>query len=93
MITVDPETKKAVYNPDFYVMKHFSAFVEDGAVRLGLRGPWAGDTLAFRKLNGDYVLAMLNPFEETKEVCLELEGERYTFELPPLSFNSVVLSA
>jgi O-Glycosyl hydrolase family 30. len=38
MIAIDPATRKAVYNPDYYVMKHFSSFVRDGAVLLGTRG-------------------------------------------------------
>jgi len=93
MITVDPESKRAIYNPDFYVMKHFSAFVEDGSICLGLKGPWAGDTLAFKKMNGDYVFIMLNPFEEAKEVRFELENKLFVFDLPPLSFHSVVVAS
>ena len=92
LITVDPATGKAEFNPDYYVMKHFSAFVEDGAIRLGLKGPWAGDTMAFRKKNGELVLVILNPFEDARTVRFETGGTRYAFELEPLSFHSIVLS-
>lgn len=31
MITIDPITKQIIYNPEFYVVKHFSHFIECGA--------------------------------------------------------------
>ncbi|MEL6535960.1 MAG: glycosyl hydrolase family 30, partial [Bacteroidota bacterium] len=31
MITINTDTKQVTYNPEFYLMKHFSAFVEPGA--------------------------------------------------------------
>ncbi len=36
MITIDPQSKRAILNPDYYVMKHFSSVVPDGSVRLGM---------------------------------------------------------
>lgn len=91
MITIDPATKKAVYNPDYYVMKHFSSFVRDGAVLLGTRGAFAADTLAFRNPDGSLVFEVFNPFGERVEFDAEVDGELYGVMLEPKSINSVII--
>lgn len=91
MVTVVPETGEVIYNPDYYVMKHFSAFVQQGAVRLGARGTFAGDSLAFRNPDGSLVLELYNPFGTPFTVDFTLDGEDYFFPLEPKSVNSVLL--
>lgn len=92
MITVDPASGSVTYNPDFYVMKHFSAPIARGAVRLGANGTFAGDSLIFRNPDGSLVLELFNPFQRVLTVALELEGTVYHFPLEPQSVNSIVLS-
>ena len=92
MVTVDPAAGAAVCNPDFYVMKHFSAPIRRGAVRLGARGSFAGDSLVFRNPDGSVVLELFNPFDRVFTVGVELEGETYHFPLEPRSVNSIVLA-
>lgn len=91
MITIDPAEKRAIYNPDFYVMKHFSSVIERGAVRLGAVGSFAGDSLVFRNPDGSYVLELFNPFKHNFSVIFKAEGEKYYFEMEPQSFNSVLI--
>jgi glucosylceramidase len=91
MITIDPVDKKAVYNPDYYVMKHFSSFVRDGATLLETKGAFAADTLAFRNPDGSFVFEVFNPFKKTVEFDLELEGDLYGVLLEPESINSVIM--
>jgi glucosylceramidase len=38
MISVDKPTQTVTYNPHFYAVKHFSHFVNPGALRLDLVG-------------------------------------------------------
>jgi hypothetical protein len=48
MITVDPQTRRLTYQPEFHLMKHFARFIEPGAGgRGGRRGmrPAAGPLL------------------------------------------------
>jgi glucosylceramidase len=92
MITVDPATKTATFNPEYYVMKHFSHFVSPESKRIGLKGPWTGNTLAFVKPNGDKVVVIANPFAEMKVVRLSDGKMVYTFELEPDSFNTIVFN-
>lgn len=92
MVTVDPATGAVTYNPDFYVMKHFSSCVQRGAVRLGASGTFAGDSLIFKNPDGSMVLELYNPFAREFTVELELENERYRFDLEPKSVNSIILT-
>lgn len=89
MITINPVDRSVTYNPDYYVMKHFSAFVKDGAVRLGIRGAFAGDTLAFKNPDGNIILVTLNPFKENKVLTFKLKDQVYSFELLGKSINSI----
>jgi glucosylceramidase len=91
MITVKPDTKEYVLNPDFYVMKHFSNIVKDGAVRLGLTGTFAADTVGFQNPDGSYAFVLFNPFTRVLPVELKVEGETRLFSLPPQSINSIVI--
>lgn len=91
MVTVDPGQKRAVFNPDFYVMKHFSNPIRPDAVRLGIKGHMAADSLLFRNPDGSYVVEAFNPFPEEKDLIVELEGERLSFTLAGESFNSMIL--
>lgn len=89
MITVDPATKQATNNPEFYVMKHFANAVRPGAKRIGLRGPWAGHAVAFRNPDGETVVVLANPFKETRELKLSDGKDVYSFQLEPESFHTI----
>lgn len=89
MVTVDPATKRFMLNPDYYVMKSASAIVQRGAVRLGMRGPWAADTLAFENPDHSLALSVFNPFCEVRSVALLHNGETLRFPLEPRSVNSI----
>jgi glucosylceramidase len=91
LITIDPVEKKAVFNPEFYVMKHFSHFVEEGAVRVGLKGQWSGNSVAFKNPNGETVVVVSNPFNYPRPLVLEKGGQIVSLELQPFSFNTLVL--
>lgn len=91
MVTVKPETKEYVLNPDFYIMKHFSNVVNDGAVRLGMKGSFAADTVGFYNPDGTYAFVLFNPFTEAFPVELKVEGQAWVFLLPPQSINSIVI--
>ena len=92
MITVSPNTGEVVYNPDFYVMKHFSSVIQRGAVRLGAAGAFAGDSLVFRNPDGSLVLELFNPFDRVVRVGYREAGIIRMFDLEPKSVNSIVMT-
>lgn len=91
MITVDRVQGSVQYNPDFYVMKHFSSIIQRGAVRLGATGTFAGDGLIFRNPDSSLALELFNPFARRFTVEFEWEEGPYFFELEPRSFNSILI--
>lgn len=92
MVTVDPGTGRYERNPDFYVMKSCSAIVQRGAVRLGMKGAWAADTLAFANPDGSLALSVMNPFREMRPLTLNHAGETLRFALEPRSVSSILLA-
>jgi glucosylceramidase len=91
MITVDPATIKAIHNPEYYVMKHFAHFVSPDSTRIGLKGPWSGNALAFEKTTGEKVVVIANPFTETRILHLSDGVRTQSFALEPESFNTILL--
>lgn len=92
MITIEPSGQELTLNPEYYVMKHFSHFVAPGSVRLGLKGHWTGNALAFRTPAGEKVITLLNPFANTRTVTVSDGEQAYKLELAPESFHTIVLS-
>ncbi len=93
MVCVDAEWRAAVYNPEFHLMKHFSRFVERGAVRLDLTGPWAGNAVAFRNPDGSLVAVGANGLDAPRPLVFEADGRKVAVDAEPLSFNTLVLPA
>jgi len=91
MVTVDPANKTFTLNPDFYVMKSVSTIVQRGAVRLGMKGSWAADTLAFQNPDNSLALSVFNPFHEVRAMSLLHNGETLLFPLEPRSVNSILI--
>lgn len=79
---------QAVRNPEFFVMKHFARFIDSGAVRLGLRGPWAGNALAFANPDGGLILTVANPFAVERVFNFAAEGTSFRAALRPCSVNT-----
>lgn len=90
MITVDPVTKQATRHPEFYVMKHFAHYTGPGSKRIGLKGSWTGNAIAFENPDGTRVVVIANPFEETRVLNLSDGTSTRSFELEPKSFNTII---
>lgn len=75
------------YNPEFYLMKHFSHFVKKGARYLETKGEWSANTTAFVNPDGSIVAELMNPFADA--VNISVLDQVYT--LPGESFNTVVI--
>lgn len=90
LVTID--NGNIIYNPDFYLMKHFSSIVKKGSVRLGLKGHFAGDSLIFRNSDGSYAVEMMNPFDRKWNVSVKINDNEFVFQLEPRSINSILIA-
>lgn len=91
MITIIPKTKEIVYNPEYYVMKHFSHFIEKGAKRLTTSGVDSVDTVAFKNPDGSIIIVIANKNENLRVSNIEFGDEAFKVELEAHSFNTIVL--
>ncbi|EKQ55572.1 MULTISPECIES: glycoside hydrolase family 30 beta sandwich domain-containing protein [unclassified Clostridium] len=83
MITIDPETKEVVYEPEFYVMKHFSHFVKPEAKRIVTTGHWTSNSIVFKNPNGELVAIVGNAMDSERE---------FTFKYKDTSFSTIIKS-
>lgn len=90
LFTVDPETGSVIYNPEFYVMKHFSHFVKQGAKRLGIKGHWAGTSVVFENPDGQIVLIVGNGLPRERSITYRGGSGEKSFLLKPYSFNTII---
>lgn len=92
LVTVDIEARTFKFNYEYYLMKHFSGFVQPGARRLlTMSASGYENLLAFSNPDGSVVVLMQNDLGEDLPVRVKI-GEKVIAEtLPADSFNTFVL--
>ena len=83
MISIDRASGEITYNPEFYLMKHFSAFVELGAHKIASSDE---SCLAFKN-EKSVIIVYYNEGEATTKQ-FEMGGESFTAALKEKSFNT-----
>lgn len=91
LITVGP-AHEIIFNPEYYVMKHFSKFIKPGSQRVSLRREWAANAIAFEN-GGELALVVRNPFTHPVPLNLEYDGDFFGFPLKPSSINTIVVGS
>lgn len=90
MVTIDPESGAVTRNPEFYVIRHLSHFVEPGAVLMETKGHYSGSSLAFRNPDGSIILSVSNFLNREREFSWAGDSP-FTAVLEPMSLNTFVL--
>lgn len=80
------------YNPEFYVMKHFSAAVKPGAVYLKVRGPWASATSVFKNPDGSTAVIVGNAHNEDLQFTFSHKGQNFSTKLKAHSIHTFVFN-
>jgi glucosylceramidase len=83
MISINTETGEIIYNPEFYLMKHFSYFIEPGAKKLESID---GNCLAFKNPNS-IVIIYCNNGNATERTFI-VDNYEFTVKMPQKSFNT-----
>ncbi len=86
LVSVDASSKQVRFNPEFYLMKHFSSFVHEGANKVSVSGNWSAFTLAFENQDGSLVNVIANPMEHEQAISIKEQD----FILPPKSINTII---
>ncbi|GAB6011203.1 glycoside hydrolase family 30 protein [Viscerimonas tarda] len=90
LISVDQEAKTYKYNPEYYLIRHFSKFVKPGAVFLALDGEYK-NALAFRNQDGSVVVIFANEEAAAKELTIRVGEQSVTVNAQANSINTLIL--
>ena len=82
MISIDSVTAAVHYNPEFYLVKHFSHFIQPGDRR---------SELAFRNPDGSIVLVLHNEGEGSDSTRVNIGTQVVELEIAGHAFGTVVV--
>ncbi|MCI1832779.1 MAG: glycosyl hydrolase [Bifidobacterium sp.] len=94
LYSVDSRTGTFTRNPEWYVMRHFSAYVHPGARVLGTVGHFNAMGIALRNLDGSLVVVVQNALDRALEFDFcdpQNPGRGICEQLEPRSFNTFVI--
>jgi glucosylceramidase len=92
LVTVDTEAKTYRFNPDYYVLKHLSHFVNVGATRINATGT-CDDALAFQNPDGRIAVILRNELPHPQLVQIDSPGRTVVVELPPDSLGTLSIGS
>jgi len=89
MITITSSTGTVTYNPEFFVMKHFSYYIKQGAVRMPVStGNAALWPLAFKNPDGTVITLIANSADTAIATSIQIGNSAVTLTLPAGSINT-----
>lgn len=89
MVVIDREKKAVKYTDEFYLLKHFSHFIQPGD-RL-LKSTEGANHLAFKRKDGSIVLVVYNGEEDTKTTTVEVGDKSVNLNLKANSISTVTI--
>lgn len=89
MITINKKDGKVIYNPEYFLMKHLSHFVEIGAYRIDCSG--YDDVLAFKNPDGKIILVIYNGNGEDRDFKIKIDNRIICTSIKGNSFNTIKL--
>jgi len=94
MITIDTKKKEAIYNPQFYAVKHFSYYVQPGAYRIEtVTDHEKVEAIGFRNPDGSIVLELWNPSDEEENISIAHGNQSLSVDLPAHSFHTFIIKS
>ncbi|HEX2730346.1 MAG TPA: glycoside hydrolase family 30 beta sandwich domain-containing protein [Polyangiaceae bacterium] len=87
LLIVDRTTKKLSITPAYYVFRHFSYYVEPGAVRVKATG--SNDALAFKNPDGSVVTVLFNGGGQAQGTTVGIGDTRLHFDVPAHGWATV----
>lgn len=86
LIGIAKNSGKVTYNPEYYLMKHLSHFVQRNSFRLSCQNP---DFLSFVNPNGEIVVLYVNKEEKDRTIGIQLGENRFNLTIKAKSFNTL----
>ena len=89
LVTVDPETKSYAYTYEYYVMKHYSHFIKQGAKRIKTSG--YDDIMAFANPDNSIVIVAGNRTGKDVSINVKIGDRCFMPTLKAGSFNTFLI--
>lgn len=90
LVVIDPVTHQVTYTPEYYLMKHLSRYVAQGACKLKTIGNDEA-LLAFRNPDGTTVVIVANKHDNARKISIVVNADVIAAELKPNSFNTLII--
>lgn len=90
LLAVDTAQKKLIVTPAYYVFRHFSQYLDDGAVRVDAVG---GDAVAFKNPDGDIVVVVYNGGSAAADTVVSVGGKMYQVSVPATGWATLNVRA
>lgn len=87
MVTIDVNTHEITFHPEFYLMKHFSHYIQKDAYKLKLSG--YNDALAFYNPDGSCIIVVSNPSDKPEKFSIKVDNKHIELILKANSFNTI----
>ena len=91
LCTVNMETGELVLQPEFYLMKHFSHFVQPGARFIEVQGHMAANCTAFENPDGSLVIVASNSMDRQRNFTVYGENVQFSATMEPHSLHTFVI--
>lgn len=91
LATVNEQTGELTLQPEFYLMKHFSHFIQSGASLLETKGHWTANALVFENPDGSMVINILNSMDISREFTFKHGNEVFSTTIEPHSINTFLI--
>lgn len=88
LVSINKHTNQVVYNPEFYLMKHLSHFIQPGAFQLRTSGN--EDHLAFINPDNKIIVVVINKENIAKAMRIRVRDVVTEIDLKAKSFNTFI---
>ncbi|MFF2053183.1 glycoside hydrolase family 30 beta sandwich domain-containing protein [Leifsonia sp. NPDC058194] len=95
LFTIDPDASTVTRNPEYYVLKHYSAVVRRDATRLDVTGRFSAQGSAYENTDGTLAIVVQNALDRPERFSFSDPAGRYdafTATLEPRSLNSFTVA-
>jgi glucosylceramidase len=88
LLVVNTSAKTLTATPAYYVFRHVSQYVDPGAKVVSVSGTLAGETLAFKNLDGTTVTVVYNS-GAARNFIVSIGGKRLQFAMPSMGWATI----
>lgn len=91
LLTIDEQSGEVTFEPEFYLMKHFSHFVEKGARVIRTEGHWTANSVVFENPDGTVIAVVSSNMNNPREITVKYPDGYFSAIIEPHSIHTFVI--